>query len=266
MLLVCKQRCWHHELINSRRRDPWTYNIGDIVFARRATRSDSKRGIVDKLMYAFTGPWHVTASLPGASYELQHIHHPTHHDKKHTSDLSLYPVELIPFQPLDGADTRYGQLYKPISFSPFKEAGLTGSNHLSLFTSLCISSKAAVSTNFTGQPSSSLTTTSYHFRVLMTANATSLWTLTIYSSNQFYTMDLPLHLQPTPHPPFHPSACSSRVFLVLLTGCFSSLTCSGIQTPVNGVRVAFQDSTSLSPSCLQDGQFIVDSTHSITMM
>ena len=37
LLLVCEQRCWHRELVNSRRRDPCTYNIGDIVFARRAT-------------------------------------------------------------------------------------------------------------------------------------------------------------------------------------------------------------------------------------
>ncbi len=77
-------------------------------------------------MYAFTGPWRVPASLPGASYELHHVHHPTRKDRKHASDLSLYPVELIPFQPLDGADTRYGQLYKPIGLSPFKEAGLNG--------------------------------------------------------------------------------------------------------------------------------------------
>jgi hypothetical protein len=77
-------------------------------------------------MYAFTGPWCVTASLPGASYKFQHVHHPTRRDMKHASDLSLYPVELIPFQPLDGTDTRYGQLYKPIGLSPFKEAGLKG--------------------------------------------------------------------------------------------------------------------------------------------
>ena len=34
LLLVREQRCWHRELVNSRRRDPRTYNIGDIVFAR----------------------------------------------------------------------------------------------------------------------------------------------------------------------------------------------------------------------------------------
>ena len=35
-------------------------------------------------------------------------------------------MELIPFQPVNGADTRYGQLYKPISAHPFKEAGIKG--------------------------------------------------------------------------------------------------------------------------------------------
>ncbi len=119
LLLVRKQRCWHCKLVNSRRCNPSTYNIGHIVFARQATHSDSKRGVVDKLMYAFTGPWCVTASLPGASCKLQYVHSPTRRDKKHASDLSLYPVELIPFQPLDGADTRYSQLYKPIGLSPF---------------------------------------------------------------------------------------------------------------------------------------------------
>jgi hypothetical protein len=34
MLLVKEQRCWHRELINSRRRDPRVYSVGDIVFSR----------------------------------------------------------------------------------------------------------------------------------------------------------------------------------------------------------------------------------------
>jgi hypothetical protein len=42
------------------------------------------------------------------------------------SGLSSYPTELIPFQPVDGADTRYGEIYKPISAHPFKEAGIKG--------------------------------------------------------------------------------------------------------------------------------------------
>jgi hypothetical protein len=47
-------------------------------------------------------------------------------EKKHAPDLSPYPTELIPFQSVDGADTRYGQIYKPISAHPFKEAGIKG--------------------------------------------------------------------------------------------------------------------------------------------
>ena len=58
--------CWHRELINARRPNPRTYSVNDIVFARRATRSDSKRGKVDKLIHPFTGPWRVTQSLSGA--------------------------------------------------------------------------------------------------------------------------------------------------------------------------------------------------------
>jgi hypothetical protein len=46
--------------------------------------------------------------------------------KKHASDLSPYPAELIPFEPLDSADSRYGQLHKPLCESPFKEAGIHG--------------------------------------------------------------------------------------------------------------------------------------------
>ena len=63
----------------------------------------------------------VTAVLKGASYELKHCDN-KRIEKKHASELSPYSVKLIPFQPVDGADTRYGQLYKTISAHPFKEA------------------------------------------------------------------------------------------------------------------------------------------------
>jgi hypothetical protein len=124
-LLVEEQRSCHRELINACPPDPHVYSVGNIVFAQRAVRSDSKRGIVDILQYAFTGPWRVTAVLTGASYELEHCDSKRKY-KKHASNLSPYPVELILFQPVDGADTRYGQLFKPISAHPFKEAGIKG--------------------------------------------------------------------------------------------------------------------------------------------
>ena len=46
-------------------------------------------------------------------------------DKKHASDLSPYPAELIAFEPMDGPDTHYGQLYKPISSTALNEDGKT---------------------------------------------------------------------------------------------------------------------------------------------
>jgi hypothetical protein len=124
-LLVDEQRAYHHEFINARRPDPKLYSVSDTVFARRATRSDAGRGQVDKLTYPFTGPWLVTAKLDGASYEIEHVA-TKRRDKKHASNLSPYPVELIAFEPLDGADNQYGQIHRKISDHPYKEAGIKG--------------------------------------------------------------------------------------------------------------------------------------------
>jgi hypothetical protein len=126
MLLVWEQREWHCALINSHCRDPCVYLPGDIVFARSATHSNAAHGCVGKLEYAFTGPWRISALLHGGSYSLEHYHNAAWKEKKHAANLVPYPPELIPFEPVDGADTRYGQLYKPIGANPFKEASIKG--------------------------------------------------------------------------------------------------------------------------------------------
>ncbi len=125
-LLINKHCAYHRKFINTNHSNPWVYAVGDIVFAHRAVWLDARRERVNKLQYTFTGPWKVTSILPGASYELEHCKNAGRKDKKHAVDLSPYPPELIPFQPMDGADTQYGQLYKPITAHPFKEAGLKG--------------------------------------------------------------------------------------------------------------------------------------------
>ena len=71
-ILVEETRAYHREFINAQRPDPKRYAVGDKVFARRAVRSVAARGIVDKLQFAYTGPWTVTKALDGASYELKH--------------------------------------------------------------------------------------------------------------------------------------------------------------------------------------------------
>ena len=105
-LLVEEQRAYHREYINARRPDPQIYSIGNIVFARQAVRSNAAQKIVNKLQFAFTGPWRITTVLKRASYELEHCHKPGCKEKKHALDLSPYPLKLIPFQPVDKADTR----------------------------------------------------------------------------------------------------------------------------------------------------------------
>jgi hypothetical protein len=125
--LLVKEHCaYHRKFINANHPNPRVYAVGNIVFARQAVRSDAQQEHVNKLQYAFTGPWKVISVLPGVSYELEHCKNASQKDKKHAADLSPYPSELIPFQPVDGAGMRYGQLYKPITAHPFKEAGLKG--------------------------------------------------------------------------------------------------------------------------------------------
>ncbi len=75
-------------------------------------------------MHSFSGPWLIVQALPGASYELKFAHDMKQKDKMHASDLCPYPAKLIPFEPLDGTDNRYGKLYKPIRPSPYKEVGI----------------------------------------------------------------------------------------------------------------------------------------------
>jgi hypothetical protein len=72
------------------------------------------------------GPWRIVESLPGVSYAIEFVNKPSRRDKKHAANLSPYPPELISFKPLESADSRYGQLYKPNGKSPHKEAGIEG--------------------------------------------------------------------------------------------------------------------------------------------
>ena len=125
-LLVHEHRAMHREFVNSRRPDPRLYKVGDHVFARRAVRSDAGKERVDKLTFAYTGPWRVTGILPGGSYSLVHVKNEKRTQKKHAADLSPYPLQLLPQQHVDGPYSRYSQIYKEIIPNPFAEAGIDG--------------------------------------------------------------------------------------------------------------------------------------------
>jgi hypothetical protein len=260
-LLVREQRTYHRELINARRPDPRVYSVGDVVFARRAVKSDAARGKVDKLQYSFTGPWRVTGILPGASYELEHCDKPSKKEKKHASDLSPYPTELIPFQPVDGADTRYGQLYKPISAHPFKEAGIVGFNPVQPFK---------VATSIIAQTNQCA---AFHWPSLSELNddiAPFPWAddaeYERYLSGDSVSRHTVLTTGPPPAAPAHsiPSVPAIHLLTAAIIKSNDRLFFVSHNIGANDARewrlarVAFDDSISLYPSCTLDGRFLFE--------
>ncbi len=228
------------------------------MFARRATCSNAKRGLVNKLQYSFTGPWQIVASLPGGSYKLEHVLHQKRRDKKHASALLPYPLEMIPFQPLDGADNCYSQLHLIIGPSPFKEAGLKGFDPPQPFT---IPSQFAQHSNFKD----------FHWPTLAELNDPFPWHdnkehwLALEADDDYVIQDHVLYMGPPSspaayQPPRIPPISSLVASIIqlsdklfLIVHLYNHLTTREWHL----VRVSFADSTALSPSCLQDGRFLV---------
>ena len=104
--LVRHHRAYHREFINSRRPLPHIYSPGDLVFSRRSVKSDRSRGIVGKVRNPYTGTWEVVRKLHGSSYELKHRITGVI-GKRHAAHISPFPDQLVPFEPLDGPDSRY---------------------------------------------------------------------------------------------------------------------------------------------------------------
>ena len=256
-ILVDEHRAWHRELINSRRPDPHTYSVGDIVFARRSVRSQHAKEKVDKLMFAFTGPWRITASLDGGSYAITHCRSEKK-DKKHASDLSPYPQELLPLVPLDSSDNQFSQLHKVIQPNPFTEAGIEG----------YIPPTPYATSQFV-----SVETGKFHWPTLAELNDECLpppWR-NEHERLQFFAEDklevtATMYTGPTPPPAQLPlmvvpplSALvasiinsSDRLFFVSLS------IGDGSVREWKLVRVNFDHSVAQHPSCLQDGKFLVE--------
>ena len=76
-------------------------------------------------MNAFTGPWEIVGIGHGSSYDLKHAI-TGKLGKSHAAHLSPFPHQLVPFEPLDGPDTAYGQLYKGMEKDPYKDASIQG--------------------------------------------------------------------------------------------------------------------------------------------
>jgi hypothetical protein len=261
--LLQEHRAWHRELVNASRPDPRIWQVGDIVFARRATRSHKGRGIVGKLQYAHTGPWRVTKKLEGSSYELAHCLKDGLTLKKHASHLSPFPLPLVPFEPVDGPDNRYGQIHRPIGKTPYSQAGIDGFEPLQPFQLPPASHYTAA------QPARS-----FHWPSLSELNDEMCpfpWTSgemeqvshddhdDIVASSVMYTGPPPT--MPKIQPPNVPSAgvlasqivkSSDRLFFI------SHEIPNSSRREWRLVRVHLEDSMMLRPTCLSDGRFLVE--------
>jgi hypothetical protein len=234
----------------------------DIVFARHATHSDAARGHVGKLKYAFTGPWHVKASLHGGSYLLEHCHNAACTEKKHAANLAPYPPEMIPFEPVDGADTRYGQLYKPIREHPFKEAGIRGfippspflipANFLDVgeFKDFCRPTLTELISKLEPFPWGN-----DEERQMVMSNDDPISLPVMHNGPP---PSLPIASKPEPSAPMistlAPLIISSTDKLFFITHKIGTADCYEWRL----VCVAFRDSVSLYSSCLQDGCFLIE--------
>jgi hypothetical protein len=218
------------------------------------------KGCLDKLQYAFTGPWKVTAALKSALYKLEHCSTPSQKEKKHASALSLYPTELILFKPINGPNTWYGRLHKLIAAHPFKEAGIKEFTPLSPFK--VTSHFLTTNHNFVFHwPSLSELNNKI---VLFPWSSEEEWQKSL-SGDSISTLPV-IYTGPPPTAPTYPSPAIPPL---------NTLTRSIIQSPdklffiFNSisqndacewhlVRLAFQESMSAYPFCLQDGCFLLD--------
>ena len=260
--LIHQHRAWHREYINSQRPNPRIYSDGDMVYAKRAVRSDKKHGLVGKLMDAWTGPRKITSKAKGSSYNIEH-HDTKRVGKRHAAHISPFPLELLPFLPVDGPDNRFGQIHRPIQKDAYQNAGIKG------FVPPVPIKFAIHGLLATGAPDPEVLC----FPNLSELNAELAdWSdaeLSAINSSDALCTDLEVFAATTaPAPPAVAPELPSVPSLPSLTTSIlaSSDKLFFISHRVPGsslsewclVRVALQDSTRQHPSCFQDGCFLVD--------
>jgi hypothetical protein len=167
---------------------------------------------------------------------------------------------LIPFEPVDSADSRYGQLHKPICESPFKEAGIHGFTPPTPFK---VAAHFLTSGDFRD----------FHWPTLAELNdeiAPFPWAdeaerLRVLSGDDVDAEPILYNGPPpslVPHsPPLIPHLSTLVAGIIASSDKLFFVSHSlGNQSTREWrlIRVAFADSVSMSPSCLQDGRFLVE--------
>ncbi len=164
-----------------------------------------------------------------------------------------YPPELIPFQPVNEPDNQYSQLYKPIGKSPYKEAGIKGFDIVNF----------ACCGDFHNFHFPALSKLNNKFEPFPWLNDDKQQR---YMSNDVVEMEPILYNGP----PLSPvviqvpsilpisilvwSIINSSDWLFFISHSLGNLSNQEWRL----VCVNLSNSTSLSPSCLKDGQFLVE--------
>ncbi len=174
--------------------------------------------------------------------------------------MSPYPPELVPFQPVNGADTRFGQLYKPIIKNPFKEAGIKGFSPIQPY-------KVAAQLALTDR------CLAFHWPSLSELNdeiAPYRWESEEERRsylNKNDSIPLPsLITGPPPAAPTHEIPAIPSILLLVAAIVHSTdrlffVSCRFGDNEAREwrlARVAFMDSMSLHPSCTLDGRFLFE--------
>jgi hypothetical protein len=185
---------------------------------------------------------------------------PNRKEKKHASSLSPYPIELFPFQPLDGLDTWYGQLHKPITAHPFKDAGINGFN-------------PAFPYNVSAQFLTTDHASDSHWLSLSELNDEVFPYPWLSEEEQHHYLagntitTLPaMYTGPPPPGPTYSTPTIPPLSILTRSNIQSSDKLFFITNSIGPnedrkwclVQVALQESMSSHPSCLQDGHFLVE--------
>jgi hypothetical protein len=170
-----------------------------------------------------------------------------------------YPLKLLPFQPLDGVNNRYSQLNKIIGNHPFKEAGLKGFDPPQSF---------ATPTHFAQHGDYK----DFHWPTLAKLNDPLPWLdnkepwQALKSDDDHVIQDQVLYTGPPPalaayQPPCIPPISSLVASIIKSSGKLFFIAHSYNHPMMHEwclIRVAFEASTTLSPSYLQDGCLLVE--------
>jgi hypothetical protein len=170
-----------------------------------------------------------------------------------------YPPELIPFQPVDWPDNQYSQLYKPIGNSPYKEAGIKGFKPPQPFVVATHFARWGYFCDFYFPTLSKLNNKFEPFPWLNDNKQHQFMSNDVVEEEPILYNGLPPSPAVIQAPPIPPIRLLVRSIIDSLDWLFfvsHSLGNPSIRE-WHLICIALSDSTSLSPPCLQDGQFLV---------